>query len=149
MLFEYENWLDVWKNTPVKTHFQIAILNADGQPGVFMSQNKTSAQFTKANSECGVRNLITSANLADSYRRLIVNDTLKIFCQVWIHGEMMEKVDVSKGRLSDEQRSQVCNERLANDLGRMFSQSIATDVTVSTGKTSFKAHKTILFGMVF
>ncbi|CAL8116511.1 unnamed protein product [Orchesella dallaii] len=143
-LVEFGSWLDGIKSAPVRAHFKMSILNADGAPEVHAYQNKTVHNFTKGSGSWGQQKVITSANLVDPSRRLMVNDTVKIFCQIWVHGETKEEVAIYKGRLSDEQRIISHKAKLANDLGKLFSQSIATDCTVSARKSSFKAHKTIL-----
>ncbi|CAL8116413.1 unnamed protein product [Orchesella dallaii] len=167
---EHGSWLDGIKSAPVRAHYKMSILNADGEPEVhacklsiyclllsispyflssdllhfFIVQNKAVQTFTKEKSAWGLHRVITSADLVDPRRHLVVNDTVKIFCQVWVHGETKEKVAVHKGRLSEEQRTIIRKKQLANDFGKLFNQSIATDCTVSVGKNSFKSHKTIL-----
>ncbi|CAL8116487.1 unnamed protein product [Orchesella dallaii] len=130
----------------ITAHFQVSILNAEGHPGIPEEfRPKQDHAFTKDDFVSQNISVFPSPlEQADrSILRFIVNDTLKILCQVWIPGEMKEKVTTCQWKPSDEQKPNP-KDRLAIDLGKMFSKSIATDVTVSTGVTSFKAHKAIL-----
>ncbi|CAL8116395.1 unnamed protein product [Orchesella dallaii] len=135
------------RGTPIKTHFQISILDCDGQPNTQVFQNREKHNFTiyGPNKSWGQAKVITSADLVDPSRHLVVNDTVKIFCQLWISGKITKKVEFFQDSgPSKEQRTQVSKNKLVNDLRNALSQSIATDVTVSTGETTFKAHKAIL-----
>ncbi|CAL8116489.1 unnamed protein product [Orchesella dallaii] len=144
-LCNYGDQLSELEDTPITTHFQISILNSEGHPQVHAFQEKKVHEFSKVSGqeECGNKFMIRSEQLVDPNRGLIANDTVRILCQVWIPGEMKEKVTNCNWKPSDEQKS-TPKDRHAVDFGKMFSKSIGTDVTVSTGVTSFKAHKAIL-----
>jgi len=132
------------EGTPVKAHFQLFILNADGQPELQAFPNKLCHTFTTGDNFWGGRTTITSAALVDPSLGLVANDTLRILCKIWVHGEIKEKVVAFQTRPSGLQTNQMEAERTLADFGKMFSESIATDITVSTENTAFKAHKAVL-----
>lgn len=94
---------------------------------------------------------VPSTDFNSSARRTVENDCLKIRCRVWIEGEVTH--ETSNGgvanRLLEEERAKKRKYNLANDFGKLFRDSVMTDITVTTSGTTFMAHKAVPAGMVY
>lgn len=90
-----------------------------------------------------------SNDLRSTIRRLVSGDCLKVHGQLWIQGEVKHKINnggPAKRTLSENEKARKRNDRLASDFAKLFSDSVMTDVTVITPRTTFMAHKAILAG---
>lgn len=97
----------------------------------------------------GYDKFILSTDLVSPARRLVEDDSLKIHCRVWIEGELKHKVSnggTAKRSLPEEEKAKRRKDRLANDFGKLFKDSVLTDIAVNTAKSTFMAHKAVLAG---
>ncbi|CAL8116455.1 unnamed protein product [Orchesella dallaii] len=141
------------KEKMVKANRQFAILTANGKPtnvtGDRPGPTATIREYKlTGNSKWGFQKFITSADLINPENKFVVDDTLKIQCNIWICGELKEKVGNIKerpnGNTSVENRITMARHHVVIDIGKMFKESIRTDVTIKTNNRIFRAHKAIL-----
>lgn len=159
----------------VKARFRISILNADGLPskqigmdivtlvslhnddksfgGNSIGSKTKICEFIKG-SDLGGK-LIQSLDVNSPTERVLTDNAITIHCKIWIDGVL--KHDVSNGgfaakrfctKVMDEAKIH-CKKELAADLGRIFSESLMSDLKISTADTCFPAHKAILAGEYF
>jgi len=134
----------------VKANVQLHLLNGDGRPArTFRSiaTNNAPLEFKKSGNMWGTNKLIASADLVNPIVRLVVEDSLKIHCEITIIGGLKQKVvtgGAAKASPSAQEREKLSRDRLAKDLGKMFEDSVGTNVSVVAGKSTFKAHTNIL-----
>ncbi|CAL8120782.1 unnamed protein product [Orchesella dallaii] len=136
----------------VKATVQFYLLNADGRAvrtfkSCGTSGDNTPLEFKKAGNMWGTNKFISSSDLLIPSHKIVVEDAFKIHCEITIIGALKQKVingGTAKCSPPVEERDKKRMDRMAAELGKMFTDSIATDITVTTGKESFKAHKTIL-----
>ncbi|CAL8116549.1 unnamed protein product [Orchesella dallaii] len=143
------NWWGSRRNEKVKASFLFSILNSDGQRAA-QCGGKRVREFGKYSS-WGSPKMILSADLLNPAKNLVVDDTLKIHCEIKIIGDMKQKLsngDKANCSPSSEERSKRFKDGFVNDFGKLFKQEIGTDVTILVGKTGLKAHKAVLTGSI-
>ncbi|ODM90164.1 Protein roadkill [Orchesella cincta] len=115
-LVDYGKGQDCQLPGPVRATFQTSLLNADGRPVV------------------------------ETAGRLVVNDTLSIFCKVLVLGvkQKINKSAMPHWSPSAKQKNVSFKSSFARDFGKMFRDSIGTDVTILTSNATFQAHTFIL-----
>lgn len=99
----------------------------------------------------GYDKFILSTDLVSPARRLVEDDSLKIHCRVWIEGDLKHKVcngGAAKRSLPEDEKAKRRKDRLATDFGKIFRESILTDIAISTEKQTFMAHKAVLAGLL-
>ncbi|CAL8116439.1 unnamed protein product [Orchesella dallaii] len=140
------------KEKIVKANYQFAILNADGKPtkiiGYRPGPTKPIKEFKFMGGNWGYNKFIASADLTNPENKFVVDDTLKIQCNIWICGGLIEKVGIIKEptncNTSLEKKIMIARHGAIMDFGKMFKESIRTDITIATNKRIFRAHKAIL-----
>jgi len=138
---------DTSPSRKIKVRFQISILDADGRPGKQAGSATMNVCEFKKLSVWGYDKFILSTDLMSASRRLVEDDSLKIHCRVWIEGELKHKLangGAAKRSMSEDEKSKRRKERLANDFGKIFRETVMTDIAITTTKTTFMAHKAIL-----
>ena len=98
----------------------------------------------------GYDKFILSTDLVSPSRRLVEDDALKIHCRVWIEGDLKHKIcngGAAKKSLPEEEKVKRRKEKLSTDFGKLFKDSLMTDIAVTTDNTTFMAHKAILAGI--
>ncbi|ODM88717.1 Speckle-type POZ protein [Orchesella cincta] len=128
----------------VRAKFRFSIIDADGQPcfqigGPGMKITRFSSPTQKWGYD-DFADLLNPSNLS-------VDDKVKILCKIWIYGDSNQTVMNWRGAKfnpSHEDRFRMSKDGIVNDLGKLFKESIGTDVTISGSNTNFKAHKLIL-----
>ncbi|ODM86865.1 Protein roadkill [Orchesella cincta] len=103
-------------------------------------------RFSRLNGKWGYDDF-APADLLNASPNLAVDDKVKILCKIWIYGDSKKTVMKFRGAKfnpSHEDRFRMSKDGIVNDLGKLFKESIGTDVTISGSKTNFKAHKLIL-----
>ncbi|KAG4077526.1 hypothetical protein HA402_002953 [Bradysia odoriphaga] len=130
----------------VKARFCISILKADGLPAKRIGSEKL-CDFKKG-SDLGGK-LIQSSDI-NSSNEVVTDNAITMHCKIRIDGVL--KHNVSNGghaakrlcmQLEDEAKMQRKRE-LATDLGRIFDESLMSDLKISTADTCFSGHKAIL-----
>ncbi|CAL8116525.1 unnamed protein product [Orchesella dallaii] len=135
----------------VKANYQFAILDANGQP-IYKRGQAPGATATVLEFKLqplygwGYTKFIVSDDLTNPERKLVVDDTLTIRCQIWICGGLKEKLGNSNEDTNSNLslRKRMAREKVAMDIGKLLKESIGTDVTISTKIRLLKAHKAIL-----
>ncbi|XP_037045183.1 speckle-type POZ protein-like [Bradysia coprophila] len=131
----------------VKARFCISILKADGLPARQIGSEKV-CEFKKG-SDLGGK-LIQSSDIYSLTEVVLIDNAITIHCKIRTDGEL--KHNVSNGgfaakrlclRLEDEAKMQRKKE-LAADMGRIFDESLMSDLKISTADTCFPGHKAIL-----
>jgi len=138
---------DTSQNRKIKVRFQISILDADGRPGKQAGSATMNVCEFKKLSVWGYDKFILSTDLVSPSRRLVEDDSLKIHCRVWIEGDLKHKVcngGAAKKSLPEEEKVKRRKERLANEFGKLFKDSVMTDIAVTTDNSAFMAHKAVL-----
>lgn len=97
----------------------------------------------------GYDKFILSTDLISPTRRLVEEDCLKVHCRVWIEGEVKHKIcngGAAKRSLPEDEKAKKRKDRLASDFGKLFRDSLMTDIAVTTPRNTFMAHKAVLAG---
>lgn len=97
----------------------------------------------------GYDKFILSNDLISPARRLVEDDSLKIHCRVWIEGDLKHKIcngGAAKRSLPEDEKDRKRKDRLATDFGKLFKDSMMTDIAVTANDKVFMAHKSILAG---
>lgn len=102
--------------------------------------------------EWGCHKLILSSDLISPEHGFIENDTVSFQIRAWIDGNLKHNTftgGVGKNSVPGEERMRNRKEELSIDLGRMFKESVMTDITISSNGNRFHAHKAVLSGEYF
>lgn len=95
--------------------------------------------------------LISSTDLISPIQGFLSDDCIKVHCKIWIDGEVSHKLYNCGAvkTMPEVERMKKRKQELAKDFGRIFKDSVMSDITVSTTTHSFFAHKIVLSGEDF
>lgn len=157
----------------IKARFEISLLMTNGLPGKqigerfstvclrrrcidrcslpsFSGETTKTLQFSKGSDFGG--KLILASDLMTSSEQLVENNSIKVHCRIWIDGELKHKIcpgGAGNGWLTVAEKKKKSKERLAQDFGRIFRESVMTDISIATSDECFLAHKVVLSGEYF
>ncbi|CAL8119581.1 unnamed protein product [Orchesella dallaii] len=123
----------------VKATAQFCLLNADEHTVRTFRLSGTSGfnvplEFIKGRNMFGTGKFIMSSYIMNPSNNIVVDNVLKIQCEIHIIGETNRKV-LKAG-----------SAKCCTELEKLFTDSICTDLTIVVGKSSFQAHKAVLMG---
>ncbi|ODM87572.1 Speckle-type POZ protein B [Orchesella cincta] len=131
----------------IRADFQFNILDAHGkacsQTQAFNDEVGDPTDFYEFYNEgiLGFDEFILSS-VAD---QLVIDDKLKIHCKVMIIDETKHSIEeVSKRTPSFEEKYNSFRAQYSTDFGKIYRESIMTDVGVSSGASTYNAHKAVL-----
>lgn len=97
--------------------------------------------------------LIPSCDVISTSERVLTDNAINIHCKIWIDGEMTHSFTeggfTAKKMCMNDRTNTQRKEELATDLGRIFNESVMSDLKISTTDSSFVAHKAVLAGNNF
>ncbi|ODM86868.1 Speckle-type POZ protein, partial [Orchesella cincta] len=105
------------------------------------------AVFPKSGSRLGWNRFCKTTDLLNPEWKLVVDGAVKILCEIWVYGDLKQTLRKGRGAYlssSHSERVKVSKDEIANDLGKLFRESIGTDVAIVCSQTNFKVHKSIL-----
>ncbi|ODM96052.1 Speckle-type POZ protein [Orchesella cincta] len=116
----------------IRARYQIGLLDPDGKMSTSRGYRSMNAVEVMKNALWGWDKFISLGELHSPYRRLVVNDVLRIHCTVWIEGQITQSLTV-KGRgvaLTKEEKVLKNRTILAEEFGNMFKNSVGTDFEI-------------------
>ncbi|CAL8084199.1 unnamed protein product [Orchesella dallaii] len=138
----------------VKANYQISILNADGQPAVQGPKPGPNAlildfDLVMTEDDCigwGHDKLIKSTQLTNPELELVVNNELTILCKIWICGRLKKTIRNGGNNCNPpvKKRIMMAKDKVLMNIGKMFKESIGSDIEIRTNQRVLKAHKVIL-----
>lgn len=94
---------------------------------------------------CGEFLLLPSAEVTSSDNRYLTNDVLNVHVELITQGDLVNRVNENnKRKIPIEEKFQQRNLQI----GKMFTNSISTDLAVKGPSKSFGAHKCVLAGNI-
>ncbi|ODM90499.1 Speckle-type POZ protein [Orchesella cincta] len=138
-----DTWFRSFGTRKISVRFKFSVLDENGCAS--RPWNVPLVEFSKSSTTWGQYKYIRCSDLLSPTQPLVVDNCLKLLCEVWIL-DMKHSVQKCNPPTfpTEEERDKARKLKLASNGRKMFKDSILTDIVITVGETTFKAHKAIL-----